>query len=63
MGFYDRVAISRLIRWTAFPNKATARRDIDALMSLPFDRMIVGHGDPIVEDARETLSAAYDWLA
>lgn len=62
MGFYDRVALSRIIRWTAFKDRAAARRSLDAVLEHPFDRIIVGHGTPIVTDARQTLAATYEWL-
>jgi hypothetical protein len=61
MGFYDRVALSRMIRWTAFPKRAATRRSLDELLALAFDRIIVGHGAPITVDAREALAAAYTW--
>jgi Domain of unknown function (DUF4336) len=62
MGFYDRVALSRLLRWAAFSDRAAARRSLDELLARPFDRIIVGHGAPIVTGAREALAAAYAWL-
>ncbi|MEM9456203.1 MAG: DUF4336 domain-containing protein [Myxococcota bacterium] len=62
MGFYDRVALSRIIRWTAFNDRAAARRSLDAVLEHAFDRIIVGHGTPIVTDARQTLATAYEWL-
>lgn len=62
MGFYDRVALSRVIRWTAFSDRSAARRSLDGLLAQPFDRMVVGHGDPIDGGAREALTAAYTWL-
>jgi hypothetical protein len=33
MGFYDRVAVSRMIRWTAFSNRTVSRRSIDDLLA------------------------------
>ena len=62
MGFYDRVALSRAIRWTAFPDKAAARRSIDALLAVPFERLIVGHGAPLVSGGNRALTRAYEWL-
>jgi hypothetical protein len=62
MGFYDRVALSRMIRWTAFTDRAAARRSLDELLALPFDRLIVGHGAPLAASGREALAAAYSWL-
>jgi hypothetical protein len=63
MGFYDRVALSRMIRWVAFSDRAAARRSLDRLLALPFDRLVVGHGEPLAADGRQALAAAYAWLA
>jgi hypothetical protein len=54
MGFYDRFALSRVIRWTGFDDRAAARRSLDAVLARPFDRVVVGHGAP--------LEAAYAWM-
>jgi hypothetical protein len=62
MGFFDRVAVSRVIRWTAFPDRAAARRSFDEVLALPFERIVVGHGSPLGSEAREALVAAYRWL-
>lgn len=62
MGFYDRVALSRMLRWTAFSDRRAARRSVDALLALPIERVVVGHGAPIEENARARLAAAFDWL-
>jgi len=62
MGFHDRVALSRMIRLAAFPDRAAARRSIDALTAAPFDRLVVGHGAPVLSGARQALIAAYAWL-
>jgi hypothetical protein len=63
MGFYDRVALSRMIRWTPFSDQAAARRSLDELLALPFHGLIVGHGEPLTTDAREALATAYAWLS
>ena len=62
MGFYDRVALSRAIRMTGFTDRAAARHSVDALLGLPFERLVVGHGTPIAGGAKEALAAAYAWL-
>jgi len=62
MGFYDRVAVSRFIRWTAFNDKAAARSSVNELLALPFDGLIVGHGEPLAGGGKEALSASYAWL-
>jgi hypothetical protein len=62
MGFYDRVALSRVLRWTAVSNKDAMRRALDRLLELPFERLILGHGAPVISDAKEALAAAFSWL-
>ncbi len=62
MGFYDRVALSKMLRWTAIGDKAALRRSVDALLALDFERLIVGHGAPLVSGAKEALRAAFSWL-
>ena len=62
MGFYDRVALSRMLRWTAFSDRKAARTTIDQLLALPFEYLVVGHGSTIRQGAREALSGAFAWL-
>ena len=61
-GFYDRVALSSVLRRLAFSDRTAARRSLDALLARPFERIIVGHGEPVTAQAREALAAAYAWL-
>src|SRR5437899_2944824 len=58
MGFYGRVALSRMIRWAAFTDRAAARRSLGELLALPFERLIVGHGTPLAAGGREAIAAA-----
>lgn len=62
MGFYDRVAMSRVLRWTSFDDKNAARRSVDALLSYDFDGLIVGHGAPLASAGRDALASALAWL-
>jgi hypothetical protein len=62
MGFYDRVALSRMLRWTAFSDRAAARRSVDQLLALPWSRLIVGHGAPLPDGAKEAVANAFNWL-
>ena len=62
MGFYDCVALSRMLRWAAFSDRAAARRSIDELLTRSFDRLIVGHGEPLTAGGREALARAFTWL-
>jgi len=58
MGFYDRVALSRMIRWTAFSDRAIARRSLDELLARPFDRLVLGHVAPLRDAGLEVTSCA-----
>jgi hypothetical protein len=62
MGFYDRVAMSRVLRWTSFDDKSAARQSVDALLSHDFDALIVGHGAPLATAGRDALAGALAWL-
>jgi hypothetical protein len=62
MGFYDRVAVSRALRWTAFQDRPAARRSINALIDHAADRLVLGHGDPLEAGGRTALARAYTWL-
>lgn len=62
MGFYGRVALSRMIRLAAFPDRVAARCSVDLLLALPFQRVVVGHGEPLLENARAQLEQACAWL-
>jgi len=62
MGFYDRVALSRALRWTAFSDRNAARQSLDSLLAFPFERLVVGHGKPVLFGARTALAAAFEWL-
>jgi hypothetical protein len=63
MGFYDRVAISRMIRWTAFRDRAAASYSIRQLSECSFERLVVGHGAPLEQGARPAVLGAYEWLS
>ena len=62
MGFYDRLALSRAIRWTAFSDRKAARRSVDAILDRGAERLIVGHGEPLVTGGHDAVAGAYDWL-
>lgn len=63
MGFYGRVAISRVLRWLAFRDRKAARRSLDRLLEAPFESLIIGHGTHLRTGGREALRAAYAWLS
>jgi hypothetical protein len=62
MGFYDRIALSRVLKWTSFSDKGAARASVDALLGHSFRSLIVGHGTPLVDGGRDALALATAWL-
>ena len=62
MGFYDRVALSRMIRWTSFQDLPAARSSLHTILEQPFQHLIVGHGDPVEETGKESLREACGWM-
>src|ERR1022692_1441440 len=62
MGFYDRVALSRVLRWTAFNDRKAARRSIDGLLGHGFHPLGVSHGEPLGAGGQKAVATAYEWL-
>jgi hypothetical protein len=62
MGFYDRVGISRMLRWAAFNDRAAAKQSLERIVGCSFERLVVGHGTPLDVSAREAVRGAYAWL-
>ncbi len=63
MGFYGRVGLSRVIRWTSFSDRKAARASIDKVLAESSDALVVGHGHHLKTGGREAIRAAYTWLA
>jgi hypothetical protein len=62
MGFYDRVALSKVLQLTAFSDRAAARRSVDGLLDAPIERAVVGHGAPVTEGVKDAIAQVYGWL-
>jgi hypothetical protein len=60
-GIYGKCGVSRLIK-PMFRDKARSRRAIDRALEWNAERITLSHGVPVLEDGRETLREAYDWL-
>lgn len=43
-------------------NRRAARASIERILALPFERIVIAHGDLISSDARETLKKGLEWL-
>jgi hypothetical protein len=46
------VALSRAIRWTGFDDHGATRRALDQVLFFDFDRLVVGHGEPITASSK-----------
>jgi hypothetical protein len=62
LGVSGRLATSRTMR-LAIADPAALARSLTPLRTLPVERVIVGHGDPVVENAEASLQVALKSLA
>ncbi|WP_428310386.1 DUF4336 domain-containing protein [Hydrocarboniphaga sp.] len=60
-GILGKVGWHPLLR-LVYVNRRKARASLEQILALPFDRVIVAHGDIITTDARETLRQGMSWL-
>ena len=60
-GIYGKCGVSRLIK-LMFRDKARSRRAIDRALEWNPERITLSHGVPVLEQGREALREAYDWL-
>ena len=61
-GTYGRIAVSRFFK-SFIKDRTAMRQSIDQLLSWEFDRIAVGHGEIIADDARGSLERAYSFLS
>ena len=54
---YGRVAVSGLLRWLT-KDRALARASLEGVLALPFERLVMAHGDVLEEGARSQLAEA-----
>ncbi|MFL9873828.1 DUF4336 domain-containing protein [Paraburkholderia megapolitana] len=45
-----------------YTNRRAARESVARILALPFERVVVAHGDVITDNARETLRKGLEWL-
>jgi hypothetical protein len=60
-GILGRVGWHRALR-LVYVNRRAARVSVEQILGLPFERVIVAHGDIIEHDAKETLREGLRWL-
>ncbi len=61
-GIYGRVGWHRLLQ-LVYRNKSKARASVDRILALPFERVLVAHGNRNIEhDARNALREGLRWL-
>lgn len=60
-GAWKRLAQSRLLR-TQIKDRSKTRASYAALLTLPFEQLIMAHGDIVSTNAREKLAQALSWM-
>jgi hypothetical protein len=60
-GIWQKPGWSRLLRWM-YRDKRAARRSIDALLALDWDRLIVAHGDVFPSGGKDAVRATFHFL-
>jgi len=60
-GLLGKVGWHPLLR-PVYYNRRRARASVERILALPFDRVIIAHGDIITRDARATLRNGLSWL-
>ena len=56
-----KVEQSRLVRWLTKDRQA-AGKSVESLLELPFERLVMAHGDVVEKGARSELSAGTWWM-
>ncbi|MCR9159572.1 MAG: DUF4336 domain-containing protein [Nannocystaceae bacterium] len=60
-GIYQKPGLSRPLR-LVFRDRPRAREAIDYIIGLPFDGIVLSHGDLITEGGPDVVAASYAWL-
>jgi hypothetical protein len=60
-GMFGNITWPPLMR-IAYLNRRAARASMDRILDLPFERIIIAHGDLITHNARESLRNGLKWL-
>lgn len=60
-GIYRRIGWHRLMRGV-YRDRAAARASLERILQLPFERVVVAHGDIIEGDAKHKLRGGLAWL-
>ncbi len=60
-GLYGRVSWHRFMRFV-YVGRRRARADVERILALPFERVMVAHGDNIERDARRVIRDGLSWL-
>ena len=61
VGCYRRLAASRVQR-LVIKDRTAARASVDRILALPFERLVMAHGEGIEHDAHPRLEQAMAWL-
>jgi hypothetical protein len=62
VGVHKRLGTSRALRlW--FSDRARAARSVESMLALPFETLVMAHGEVVRENARARLAEALSWLS
>lgn len=62
VGCHGRLAQSRALRFGMVKDRVAAKRSAEALLALPFERLVMAHGDVVERGGRGALASALAWL-
>ena len=60
-GLYGRASWHRFMRFV-YVGRRRARTDVDRMLKLPFERVLVAHGDNIERDAQRVIRDGLSWI-
>lgn len=60
-GALDKITWPRVLR-ALYINRKSARASVDRILALPVERIVIGHGELIRDNAREALREGMAWL-
>ena len=60
-GIHGKPGLAKILR-PMFRDRVASRRSLDVVEAWNFDRIVLAHGRPVMEDAREVLRDTYRWL-
>ena len=61
-GIHGKAGLSSMLR-LMFRARKAARKSLDRILEWDAERVVLAHGEPILENGREAIRQTYDWLS